>query len=148
MRSGRAPTLAIAIALLLTAGRIGPSAAAERAKRRGSVRAQVRRARPSLAAQQRLEDYHASDDHPTRIVERIHDLESQTAWDELCTELGQLPDDELELFEDEVRKPEHARHMRCAPALLARVDAYWKGAARRLADAHPVAPALPKLANV
>jgi peptidoglycan/xylan/chitin deacetylase (PgdA/CDA1 family) len=67
-------------------------------------------------------------------------METDAAWGELCAELALLPDEELELFEDEVRKPEHARHMACAPALLRRIDAYWKAAARRLGEAHPLAP--------
>ena len=38
----------------------------------------------------------------------------ENAWDELCRELTLLPDDELELFEDEIRKPAHARHLAAA----------------------------------
>jgi peptidoglycan/xylan/chitin deacetylase (PgdA/CDA1 family) len=141
-------TFTIAMVVLLAA--LGPpvARAAPGSKRREALRAEVRGAKPALAAQTRLEDYHASELHPSRIVERIHALESTTAWDELCAELGALPDDELELFEDEVRKPEHARRMRCAPALLARVDAYWKAAARQLAAAHPAPAALPRLTSV
>src|SRR5258708_11949670 len=64
-------------------------------------------------------------------------MESSAAWSELCAELGQLPDDELELFEDEIRKPEHARRMACAPAPLRRIEVYWRAAAQRLGAAHP-----------
>ena len=106
----------------------------------GSVRSQVRRAKGELETRKDQREYRASPYHPTEIVERIHAMESDAAWGELCTELALLPDDELELFEDEVRKPEHARRMKCAPALLARIDAYWKAAARRLGEAHPLAP--------
>ncbi len=31
--------------------------------------------------------------------------------------------------------------MACAPALLRRIDAYWRAAAQRLGAAHPIAPA-------
>jgi peptidoglycan/xylan/chitin deacetylase (PgdA/CDA1 family) len=106
----------------------------------GTVRHQVRRAKTELETRKDLRDYRESPFHPSEIVERIHAMESGAAWGELCAELALLPDDELELFEDEVRKPEHARHMKCAPALLARIDAYWKAAARRLGAAHPLAP--------
>jgi peptidoglycan/xylan/chitin deacetylase (PgdA/CDA1 family) len=129
-----------AVALLLAS--IG------KAKARESLRVQVRHAAPTLRAGKRLEDYHSSPYQPTQIVERIHALESATAWDELCAELAALPDDELELFEDEIRKPEHARRMRCAQALLARTDAYWRAAARQLAEAHPVTAAVTKLPSV
>ena len=111
----------------------------------GTLRQQVRRSKTELETRKDHSDYRANPYHPTEIVERIHAMESDAAWGELCAELALLPDDELELFEDEVRKPEHARRMRCAPALLARVDAYWKEAARKLGEAHPLAPA--KLAS-
>jgi peptidoglycan-N-acetylglucosamine deacetylase len=104
----------------------------------GTLRTQVRRAKRELDTSKELRDYRASPYHPTAIVERIHTLESGAAWDELCGELALLPDDELELFEDEIRKPEHARHMRCASVLLARIDAHWKAAARQLGEAHPL----------
>jgi peptidoglycan/xylan/chitin deacetylase (PgdA/CDA1 family) len=114
----------------------------------GSIRQQVRRARAELAAQPTLDSYHQSPLQPTEIVERIHALADERAWAELCRELALLPDDELELFEDEIRKPEHARRMTCSPALLARIQAYWKVAEGRLAAAHPIgAPtALPSAA--
>jgi hypothetical protein len=137
--------------LLLAASahaRPSPRPAARLPVRPESIATQVRRAHPELRSHKRLEDFHASPYHPTQIVERIHALESDAAWDELCAELARLPDEELELFEDELRKPEHARRMRCAPALLARLDAYWKGAERRLSEAHPAAPAIPQLASV
>jgi peptidoglycan/xylan/chitin deacetylase (PgdA/CDA1 family) len=105
----------------------------------GTVRQQVRRAKPELAGQASLGDYHQSPFQASEIVERIHLLESEQAWAELCRELAPLPDDELELFEDAIRKPEHARHLACAPALLQRIDAYWKEAGRRLTAAHPIA---------
>ncbi|HVU50469.1 MAG TPA: polysaccharide deacetylase family protein [Polyangia bacterium] len=106
----------------------------------GTLRHQVRRTKTELQTQKGLSDYRASPYHPTEIVERIHAMESGAAWDELCAELALLPDDELELFEDEVRKPEHARRMKCAPALLERIDVYWRAAERKLAEAHPLAP--------
>ena len=53
-------------------------------------------------------------------------------------ELTLLPDDELELFEDEIRKPEHTKHLPCAPLLLRRTEAYWKEAERQLAAVHPL----------
>ena len=108
----------------------------------GTVRQQVHRAKAELQKQVTLGDYHASAYHPTAIVERIHALESTAAWAELCTAFQELSDDELELFEDEVRKPEHASRMPCAPALLRRIDTYWRAAAGRLAEAHPL-PAAP-----
>jgi peptidoglycan/xylan/chitin deacetylase (PgdA/CDA1 family) len=106
----------------------------------GTLRHQVRRAKAELEAHKDRREYRASPYHPSEIVERIHAMETDAAWGELCAELALLPDDELELFEDEVRKPEHARHMTCAPALLRRIDAYWKAAAQRLGQAHPLAP--------
>jgi peptidoglycan/xylan/chitin deacetylase (PgdA/CDA1 family) len=106
----------------------------------GTIRHQVRRAKTELETRKDQGDYRASPYHPTEIVERIHAMESASAWGELCAELALLPDDELELFEDEVPKPEHARRMTCAPALLRRIDAYWKAAAQRLGEAHPLAP--------
>jgi peptidoglycan/xylan/chitin deacetylase (PgdA/CDA1 family) len=104
----------------------------------GTIRAQVRRTKRELETNTEQRDYRASPYHPSEIVERIHAMESGAAWDELCTELGQLPDDELELFEDELRKPEHARRMACSAALFRRIDAYWKTAARELGEAHPL----------
>jgi len=108
----------------------------------GTVRQQVRRAKPELASHASLPDYHESPFQPLEIVERIHALESEQAWAELCRELGALPDDELELFEDAIRRPEHAKRMRCASALLARVAAHWKASERKLAAAHPIAAAV------
>src|SRR5436190_22093387 len=75
----------------------------------GTLRQQVRRAKPELAGHANLPDYHESPFQPSEIVERIHGLESKQAWSELCRELGALPDEELELFEDAIRKPEHAK---------------------------------------
>src|SRR5689334_13036108 len=92
----------------------------------GTVRQQVRRAKADLASHASLPEYHESPFQPSEIVERIHALQSEQAWAELCRELAALPDDELELFEDTVRRPEHARHLPCASKLLGRVDAYWK----------------------
>jgi peptidoglycan/xylan/chitin deacetylase (PgdA/CDA1 family) len=106
----------------------------------GTLRQQVRRAKLELSGQPTLQDYHQSPFQPSEIVERIHLLESEQAWAELCRELAALHDDELELFEDAIRKPEHARRLPCAPALLQRIDAYWKEAGRRLGSAHPIAP--------
>ena len=107
----------------------------------GSIRHQVRRAKHELETQKDLRGYRASPYHPTEIVERIHAMENDAAWSELCAELGQLPDDELELFEDEIRKPEHARHLGCVAELVRRIDAYWKLAARQLGEAHPLSGA-------
>jgi len=106
----------------------------------GTLRQQVRRAKTELETHKDQRDYRASPYHPSEIVERIHAMETESAWGELCAELALLPDDELELFEDEIRKPEHTRRMTCAPALVARIDAYWKEAARRLGEAHPLVP--------
>jgi peptidoglycan/xylan/chitin deacetylase (PgdA/CDA1 family) len=105
----------------------------------GTLHHQVRRAKHELDTQKDFGAYRASPYHPTEIVERIHAMESDAAWGELCAELAQLPDDELELFEDEIRKPEHARRMSCAAALLRRTDAYWKAAEKQLGQAHPLA---------
>jgi peptidoglycan/xylan/chitin deacetylase (PgdA/CDA1 family) len=104
----------------------------------GTIRQQVRRAKPELAAQPTLDDYHQSPFQPSEIVERVHSLESDRAWAELCKELTLLPDDDLELYEDEIRKPEHLRHLACGPPLLARIAAYWKVAERELAVVHPL----------
>jgi peptidoglycan/xylan/chitin deacetylase (PgdA/CDA1 family) len=104
----------------------------------GTLRQQVRRAKPELSAHPSLESYRQSPFQPSEIVERIHTLEDQNAWNDLCRELTLLPDDELELFEDEIRKPAHARHLGCSAALLRRIEAYWKEAERRLATAHPL----------
>jgi peptidoglycan/xylan/chitin deacetylase (PgdA/CDA1 family) len=97
----------------------------------------VRRAAPELTSHSRREDYSACPYQPSLIVARIKALENQDAWNTLCAELGQLPDEELELFEDEIRKPEHARRMSCADDLLARIEAHWVAAAARLNQAHP-----------
>jgi peptidoglycan/xylan/chitin deacetylase (PgdA/CDA1 family) len=104
----------------------------------GTIRQQVRRAKPELSVLPTLDDYHQSPYQPSQIVERVHGLESDRAWAELCQELALLPDDELELFEDEIRKPEHGKHLACSPALLVRIAAYWKEADRRLAAVHPL----------
>jgi peptidoglycan/xylan/chitin deacetylase (PgdA/CDA1 family) len=109
----------------------------------GSLRQQVRRAKPELSVHPTLDDYHQSPFQPSQIVERVHLLESDRGWAELCQELTLLPDDELELFEDEIRKPEHAKLLPCAPVLLLRTAAYWKGAEKRLAAAHPIGAAAP-----
>lgn len=106
----------------------------------GAVRHQVRRTKHELEASKTQDEYRASPFHPTELVERIHAMQSAAAWTELCAALAPLPDDELELFEDEIRKPEHARRMACAPALLRRIDAYWKAAAHRLGAEHPLVP--------
>jgi peptidoglycan-N-acetylglucosamine deacetylase len=134
------------LAAVLAAGLAGPPAAraAKPAAKLGTVRQQVHRAKAELQHQVTLGDYHASAYHPTAIVERIHALESADAWSELCAAFEDLPDDELELFEDEIHKPDHASRMACAPALLRRIDAYWRAESGRLAQAHPLsaAPAL------
>jgi peptidoglycan/xylan/chitin deacetylase (PgdA/CDA1 family) len=105
----------------------------------GSLHQQVRRARREIDAHATLDGYHQSPFQPTAIVERIHALADESAWAELCRELALLPDDELELFEDEIRRPEHARRMACSGALLARIQIYWRQAAGQLAAAHPIA---------
>jgi peptidoglycan/xylan/chitin deacetylase (PgdA/CDA1 family) len=107
----------------------------------GTIREQVRRAKRELEKHATLREYHESAYQPSQIVERIHQLESSDTWSELCAELAQLPDDELELFEDEIRKPEHARHLACAGALTRRIEAYWKQAAQQLDAAHAIGPA-------
>ena len=116
----------------------------------GTLRQQVRRAKPDLSVRPTLDDYHQSPFQPSQIVERVHLLESDRGWAELCQELTLLPDDELELFEDEIRKPAHAAHLPCANALLLRTAAYWKDAEHRLALAHPIGPVatLPSIAVV
>jgi peptidoglycan/xylan/chitin deacetylase (PgdA/CDA1 family) len=124
---------------LLLLAALAASAPATAGDELGSLRAQVRRTKGELATRKDARDFRGSPFHPTEIVERIHAMESEAAWGELCAELALLPDDELELFEDEIRKPDHARHMRCAPALLGRIAAYWKGAERRLGQAHKLA---------
>ena len=129
---GRFASVAIGSALL----------AAAPASPFGTVRQQVRRAKPELAGHASLPDYHESPFQPSEIVERIHALESKQAWGELCRELAALPDDELELFEDAIRKPEHAKHLPCAGALLGRVAAYWKVSERKLSAAHPIGAAV------
>jgi peptidoglycan/xylan/chitin deacetylase (PgdA/CDA1 family) len=120
----------------------------------GTLRQQVRRAKPELSAHPTLESYRQSPFQPGEIVERIHALEDQSAWDDLCRELTLLPDDELELFEDEIRKPAHARHLGCSAPLLRRIEAYWKEAERRLATEHPLSaraialPSVPVVVDV
>jgi len=109
----------------------------------GTVRQQVRRAKPELLGQPSLPAYHESPYQPGEIVERIHALESADAWSELCRELALLPDDELELFEDAIRKPEHARRLPCAEGLLGRIGAYWQAAERNLATVHHLGPVAP-----
>jgi peptidoglycan/xylan/chitin deacetylase (PgdA/CDA1 family) len=134
-------TWIVALALTSSALAIEPAAPL------GTLRQQVRRAKGELASQPTLDDYHQSAFQPSEIVERVHGLESERAWAELCQELTLLPDDELELFEDEIRKPDHQKHLACAPTLLARIAAYWKQAERQLATAHPFAPGkLPSIA--
>jgi peptidoglycan/xylan/chitin deacetylase (PgdA/CDA1 family) len=117
----------------------------------GGTREQVRRAAGELAVHPRREDYAACPYQPALVVARIRALESQDAWNSLCGELAQLPDAELELFEDEIRRPEHAQRMGCAGDLLARIDAHWLAAAVRLDQAHPRASgeeaAVPLLAS-
>ena len=137
----------LSLARLLMTVVLGAAATPTPSGALGTIRHQVRRTKHELETQKDLRGYRASPFHPSEIVERIHAMEDDAAWSELCAELAALPDDELELFEDEVRKPEHARRMSCAPALLARVDAYWKAAARQLGEAHPL-PAGPKLESV
>ncbi|HVZ87293.1 MAG TPA: polysaccharide deacetylase family protein [Polyangia bacterium] len=132
---------------ILTLALAASSLAAEPAPALGTLRQQVRRAKPELTSQPTLEDYHQSPYQPSEIVERVHRLESDRAWAELCQELALLPDDELELFEDEIRKPEHQKRLACAPALLVRIASYWKEAERQLATAHPFVPGtLPSVA--
>src|SRR5258708_2672341 len=106
----------------------------------GGTREQVRRAADELAIHTRRVDYSACPYQPRLIVARIRTLESQDAWNTLCGELAQLPDGELELFEDEIRKPEHAQRMGCAGDLLARIDAHWRAASPRRPPAPPRAP--------
>ena len=103
----------------------------------GTLRQQVRRAKPELSSQPTLDDYHQSPYQPSEIVERVHGLEDARAWGELCQELTLLADDDLELFEDEIRKPDHQRHLACAATLLGRIATYWKRAEKQLATAHP-----------
>ena len=102
--------LSAALVALLATGLAGPPAAraAKPAAKLGTVRQQVHRAKAELQKQVTLGDYHASAYHPTAIVERIHALESADAWGELCAAFEELPDDELELFEDEIHKPDHS----------------------------------------
>jgi peptidoglycan-N-acetylglucosamine deacetylase len=132
---------------IVTLALAGATLAAESAGNLGTLHQQVRRAKAELASQPTLDDYHQSPYQPSQIVERVHQLESGRAWAELCGELKSLPDDELELFEDEIRKPDHAAHLPCASSLLARIAAYWKETERQLATAHPIWPGpLPSLA--
>jgi peptidoglycan/xylan/chitin deacetylase (PgdA/CDA1 family) len=139
--------LALAVGTLMAAG---PLPAVPPSPALGTLRQQVRRAKPDLSVQPTLDDYHQSPFQPSQIVERVHLLESDRAWAELCQELTLLPDDELELFEDEIRKPAHAAHLPCANALLLRTAAYWKDAEHRLALAHPIGSVatLPSIAVV
>jgi len=144
MRTSLAP---VVVASLLFAWPVPPGLAAPAPTRTpasgpgalGTVRQQVRRARQELSAHPTLADYHQSPFQPSEIVERIHALEDERAWAELCRELGQLPDEDLELFEDEIRRPEHARRLACSQPLLLRIGSYWKAAEHRLATAHPIA---------
>ncbi len=137
----------VALLVAALAGSAGAQAGGTDA-RLGTVRQQVRRAKSELQKQVTLGDYHASAYHPTAIVERIHALESAAAWTELCAAFADLPDDELELFEDEVRKPDHASRLPCEPALLRRIEAYWRAAAGRLAEAHPLPSAPARLESI
>jgi peptidoglycan/xylan/chitin deacetylase (PgdA/CDA1 family) len=109
----------------------------------GTLREQVRGAKAELARRRDLADYHESPLQPTEIVERIHRAGSAAGWTALCGELAALPDDELELFEDAIRKPEHSRRLACSAALLARIEAHWRAASRELTAAHPIGPAPP-----
>jgi len=141
--------VAVALAVVVAGSAGGSSAvAAGPDAPLGTVRQQVHRAKSELQKQVTLGDYHASAYHPTAIVERIHALESAAAWAELCAAFGELADDELELFEDEVRKPDHLSRLSCAPALLRRIDAYWRAAAGRLAEAHPLSAAPAQLESI
>jgi peptidoglycan/xylan/chitin deacetylase (PgdA/CDA1 family) len=126
--------LAVGGALLAAA----PAVALPAAAPLGTIGQQVRRAKQELSARPTLDDYQQSPFQPSQIVERVHLLESDQAWAALCRKLTLLPDDELELFEDEIRKPEHAKHLPCAQLLLRRTEAYWKEAERQLAAAHPL----------
>jgi peptidoglycan/xylan/chitin deacetylase (PgdA/CDA1 family) len=125
---------------ITTVGLAASTLAATPVASTGTLRQQVRRAKGELSSQPSLDDYHQSPYQPSEIVERVHGLESGRAWTELCQELTLLADDELELFEDEIRKPEHQRHLPCAATLLARIATYWKKAEGQLAAAHPLAP--------
>ena len=104
----------------------------------------LRKARPALQAAPDHETYRASPYHPSEVIERIHSLGQARAWNELCQELSSLPDEDLELFEDEIQRPEHARAMPCARTLSWRVDAYWRAAKIRFAATHP-SPKLERL---
>jgi peptidoglycan/xylan/chitin deacetylase (PgdA/CDA1 family) len=139
MPTGIVPLLLSGVLLAATPTPIpAPAATPTPVASLGTLRQQVRRAKPQLSVSPTLDDYHQSPFQPSEIVERVHGLESDRAWAELCKELALLPDDELELFEDEIRKPDHGRHLSCAPALRLRITAYWKDAERRLATAHPL----------
>lgn len=144
------PAVALASGLAVTAGAATVVAApAPRPEARlGTIAQQVRRAKRELQGQRGLGEYHASPYHPTAIVERIHALESAAGWAELCSAFEGLPDDELELFEDEIRKPEHQARLACAAVLLHRIDGYWRAAAGRLDQAHPLSTAPAKLESV
>ncbi|HVZ73805.1 MAG TPA: polysaccharide deacetylase family protein [Polyangia bacterium] len=135
---------AIAVALIFESVAVAKTAP----PRLGTVHEQVRRAKKELEAQPDQRSYRASPFSPTEIVERIHALESDAAWDGLCAELADLPDDELELFEGEIRQPDHARHLWCAATLLSRIAAHWRGAARAMAEQHalPATVTLPSVA--
>src|ERR1022692_2342127 len=141
-RSARGPRFSRTIALMLTpllSLTIASSLlAAAPPPELGTIRQQVRRAKQELSVHPTLDDYRQSPFQPAQIVERVHALESDRAWAELCRELQLLPDDELELFEDEIRKPEHTKHLPCALRLLLRTATYWNEAERRLASAHPI----------
>src|ERR1700733_11431250 len=127
--------ISLAVGTVMAAG---PLPASPPSPTLGTLRQQVRRAKPELSVQPTLDAYHQSPFQPSQIVERVHLLESDRGWAELCQELTLLPDDELELFEDEIRKPEHAKHLPCAQLLLRRTEAYWKEAERQLASVHPL----------
>ena len=144
----RSRSFLLAGLVALLAGVPAARAAKPAAAKLGTVRQQVHRAKAELQKQVTLGDYHASAYHPTAIVERIHALESADAWAELCAAFAELPDEELELFEDEVRKPDHASRMACAPALLRRIETYWRAAAGRLAEAHPLPAAAAPLESI
>jgi peptidoglycan/xylan/chitin deacetylase (PgdA/CDA1 family) len=134
----------VSLAAMMLAGAV---LAAEPPAPLGTLGQQVRRAKAELASQPTLDDYHQSPYQPSQIVERVHALETDRAWAELCQELAALPDDELELFEDEIRKPEHQKHLACAATLLARIGKHWKQAETELAAAHPITPGkLPSVA--
>lgn len=126
------------IAVLLTATFVlHAKAVADDQNKPASLHDDVRATAPALRASATLADYQTSRVSPAEIVERIHVLESRAAWIGLCTELSQLADSELELFEDEIRKSAHARYLPCHDKLVKRLTAHWSTATQRLASAHP-----------